>query len=35
VMVGHEQLRSNPAVLNGKTVLDTRNIDGIPNAELM
>jgi len=35
VMVGHEQLRKNPAILNGKTVLDTRHIGGIKDAELM
>lgn len=34
VMVGHSQLRQNPALLQGKTVLDTRHI-GIPGAELM
>jgi UDP-N-acetyl-D-mannosaminuronic acid dehydrogenase len=35
IMVGHEQLRKNTQVLNGKAVLDTRNIGGIPYAELM
>ena len=35
VMVGHDQLRSNPQVLNGKVVLDTRKIDGIAHVELM
>ncbi len=32
VMVGHDQLRADPSLLAGKTVLDTRHIPGLENA---
>lgn len=35
IMVGHDQIRGNTHALAGKAVLDTRNIGGIPHAELM
>jgi hypothetical protein len=32
VMVGHDQLRSRPELLDGKIVLDTRHVPGLESA---